>query len=171
MKITVWLARMHRATWIVAAEASVLGLILLAGPGKWVRLVVGVPVLVHLGYTAMTSLPFGELPKKPSDARVRRNQDLRSHVIGFLNEVRRLEEYVQQARTAGLPTDQVEQSKQVGHRRIMAAAARVSQVTGRGDEPGRGSGSGRASGPTSEGAGPLFEQLRDRLRGVWKPAH
>lgn len=132
MKKTLWLARLDRPTWIAAAEWVTLGLILLAGPGKWIRLLVGLPVLTHLAYTTMTSLPIGEIPSRPEGTtRVRQNQDLRTCVIGFLNEVRRVEDYANRARTAGLPTEAVDQSLQRGQRRIMVAASQVAKFTGK----------------------------------------
>ena len=131
VKRTVWLARLDRATWIASAEAAVLGLILVSGPGKWVRLLIGVPVLVHLAYTTMTSLPMGQIATRPEGVnRVRQNQDLRTCVVGFLNEVRRVEDYANRARTAGLPTEAVDQSLERGQRRIMVAAKQVAKFTG-----------------------------------------
>lgn len=132
MKITVWLARSHRATWIAAAETSTLALLLFSGPGTLVRVLVGMPVLAHLAYTAMTGLPIGTLPKRPVNVkRDRQNQELRSNVIGFLNQVRRVEEYAQRAQTGGVPVPEVERHLEAGRDRIMAAASQVAEVTGR----------------------------------------
>jgi hypothetical protein len=132
VKITVWLATRDRSTWIALTEGMVLAWIVLEGPGRFIRMLVGLPVLVHLAYTAMTGLPIGTLPGRPAGAkRDRVNQDLRSHVIGFLNEVRRVEEYAQRARTAGLPSNEVQDNLAAAQRRMMAAAAQVVKVTGR----------------------------------------
>lgn len=146
MRITVWLATRDRSTWIALAEGLLLAWIVLSGPGRLVRLVVGLPLLAHLAYTAMTGLPVYAIPGKPTGAkRDRVNQDLRSHVVGFLNEVRRVEEYAQRAKTAGLPSQEVQDNLAVAQRRMMSAAAQVVKVTGRSvrEEPG-GAGIARA---------------------------
>ena len=60
------------------------------------------PVLGHLGYRALTSLPIGQVPGRPAGmARQRRNLQLRTRVVAFLNEVRRAESYA--ASTGGAP--------------------------------------------------------------------
>ena len=111
-------------------------MLLFSGPGRWIRIIVGLPILAHLGYTAMTSLPMGAIPSRPIGAkRLRRNQDLRSHVIGFLNEVRRVEEYAQRARDAGLPQKHVERALQDARERMMAAAAQAVGHVGKATKP------------------------------------
>ncbi len=86
---------------------------------------------------AMTSLPVWTIPGKPEGAKQeRRNQDLRSRVVGFLNEVRRAEEYAQRARVAGWPRADVEANMRGAHDRMMAAAAAVAKDLGR-DTSGR----------------------------------
>lgn len=132
MKITVWLVTRERTVWITSAEVLGLALVLVAGPGTLVGTVVGLMLLSHLGYTALTSLPLGAIPGRPVGAkRHRRNQDLRSEVVGFLNEVRRVEEYVKRAKDAGLPPAVVEENLRDAERRMRVAAAEVVKVTGR----------------------------------------
>ena len=75
-------------------------------------------------------------PEVPSDgsqgaAGVRKNDYLRTSVVGLLAEVRRVEDYAQRARGAGLSSETVELSLERGERRIMAAASLVAKVTGR----------------------------------------
>ena len=136
IKITVWLATRERSTWIATGEILGLALLLYSGPGPWLRMIIGLPLLAHLGYTAMTSLPMGAIPGRPIGAkRYRRNQDLRSHVIGFLNEVRRVEEYAQRARDAGLPPKQVERALLEARERMMAAAAQAVAQVGKATAP------------------------------------
>lgn len=96
-----------------------------------VRLFVGLPLLVHLGYTALTSLPIGSIPGRPAGAQHRRNQDLRARVVGFLNEVRRVEEYAQRAKTAGWSAKEVQANMRAAQQRMMAAASHVAEATGR----------------------------------------
>ena len=132
MKTTNWLARVERATWVAAVEAAALTLILFAGPSTSVRLFVGVPMLAHLAWTAFAR-PSLEQPSHGSQGAtgVRRNDYLRTSVVGFLAEVRRVEAYAQRARSAGLSGETVELSLERGERRIMAAASVVAKVTGR----------------------------------------
>jgi len=80
----------------------------------------------------MTALPMGEVPgKRTSPARERRNQDLRSRVVGFLNEVRRVEAYAERARVSGHPASEVDRTLYSAQKRMMAAAAEVVKVSGR----------------------------------------
>jgi hypothetical protein len=74
------------------------------------------------------------IPGRSAVKRERRNQDLRIQVRAFLNEVRRVEEYVQRSRTLGRPRSEVEQSLHGAEKRMMAAAAKVVQATGRSTE-------------------------------------
>lgn len=105
---------------------------LITAPAGFIRLVVGLPLLTHLGYKALTSLPMGEVPGRPEGAkRERRNQDLRSRVVVFLNEVRRVEEFAQRAKLAGHPTRELESTLRSAQQRMMAAAAQVAKETGR----------------------------------------
>lgn len=133
MKITVWLVTRTRETWMTSAELGVLALLLYWGPGVLVRFLIGLPLLVHVGYTALTGLPMGQIPGRPDGARqTRRNQDLRSSVVGFLNEVRRAEDHAQHAVAAGRPTNELAHYRQAAGKRMMAAAVEVVKATGRG---------------------------------------
>jgi hypothetical protein len=130
MKITVWLATRDRTTWIAAAEITGLTLVLTTVESTWVRFA-GLALLIHLGYRALTGLPIGSIPGRPDGAKqYRRNQDLRSRVVGFLNEVKRVEHFAQQARVGGLPRGELEQHLASGQVRVMAAAAEVAKVSG-----------------------------------------
>jgi hypothetical protein len=121
----------ERGTWITLAEIVALALTL-AGDGTVIALVVGLPVLAHLGYTALTSLPLGAIPGPPVGAKqLRRNQDLRTRVVGFLNEMRRVQEFAQQGEVSGRPRSEVEKDLRWATQRMMAAAAEVANVAGR----------------------------------------
>jgi hypothetical protein len=135
MKITIWLVTRERGTWITAAEVAALGLILLQGPGSIVRLLVGLPLLVHIGYKALTSLPMGAVPGRPERGQHRRHYDLRARIVRFLDEVRRWEDYAQRAEVAGWSEDQVEDDLRDAKQRVMAAAAEVAKLTGRSPVP------------------------------------
>jgi hypothetical protein len=92
---------------------------------------VGVPVLAHLGWTALTSIPLGAVPGPPPGiGERRRNHHLRYRVVAFLNEVQRVEEFVQGARSAGLPRQEVERNLRSAEHRLRSTAAEVVKVAG-----------------------------------------
>jgi hypothetical protein len=131
MKITVWLLTRERATWITGVEALVILLVLLTAPGVLGR-VVAVALLAHVSYKALTSLPMGQVPGRPDGSKaIRRNQDLRSRVVGFLSEIRRAEDYAHQADVGGRPRADVEKDLAWARKRMMAAAAEVAKAAGR----------------------------------------
>ncbi len=131
MKITIWVATRDRATMVAAMELVGVALLLLF-PASWMlRVFAGLPLLVHLGYTAMTALPVGVIPGRPEgSAKLRRNYDLRARVVAFLNEVRRVEEYARKAKTAGLPAEEVKLNLLMAERRLMEAASQVIRQAG-----------------------------------------
>lgn len=131
MKVSVWLATRERETWITATEILLLGLLLLTPTGTTVRLLFGLPLLVHVGYKALTSLPMGQVPGRPESGQPRRHYDLRARVVRFLDEVRRVEDYAQRAEVAGLPDREVEEFLFTAQRRVMAAAKEVARESGR----------------------------------------
>lgn len=135
MKITIWLVTRDRGTWIAGAEILGLTVVLLMAVESSLTQLLGFGLLAHLGYTALTGLPMGEIPGKPPGGQTRRNLDLRTQIVAFLREVRRVDEYSQRARVASLPADQVEANLRAGEQRLMAAAARVVKLTTRGASP------------------------------------
>lgn len=129
------------------------------------RTVFGLPLLVHIGYLAMTSLPVGTIPGRPADANERRNQDLRARVVAFLGEVRRAEEYAQRADVAGWPPSDVEEELRAARRRVMNAAAAVAKETGR--RPTRVQGDGSAVGGTELASDvSFFRTLEQSIRAT-----
>ena len=136
VKVRFWLVTLDRSAWVSGAEILGLSLILLAGPPWPVRLLVGLPLLAHLGYNALTSLPLGMIPRRPDDARGhRRNQDLRSRVVGFLNDIRNIEAYAQRAAIGDLPRTEVEVTLRKAQRQMSRAAAEMVTVMGRSTLP------------------------------------
>lgn len=137
MKVRIWLVTLERSTWITGAELIGLTAILLAGPPWYVRLLIGIPLLVHVGYHALTSLPLGMVPRRPDDTRAphRRNQDLRSRVIGFLNDIRNIEAYAQRAAMGDMPRADVEVTLRKAQEKMMRAAAEMVTVVGRSTLP------------------------------------
>lgn len=159
IKITVWLATREPATWITGVEVLALGLILYAAPETPTRLAVGLPLLVHLGYRALTSLPMGAVPGRPENAkRARRHYDLRARVVVFLNEVRKAEDYAQRAKVAGWSRLDVEENLRSDRQRMLAAAAQVVKATGRGPGP-----EPEAGGPIVAAEPTVAELVRARL--------
>lgn len=131
MKVRVWLATRERVTWFTAAEILGLGILLLAPSGPGVRMLFGLPLLVHIGYKALTSLPMGSVPGRPERGQSRRHYDLRARVVRFLDEVKRVEDYAHHAELSGLPRRDFEEFLFTGQRRVMAAAKEVAKQTGR----------------------------------------
>ena len=131
MKIRVWLVTRERSAWIAAAEIVALAVLISRTADSALVQLLGLGLLAHVGYTAITGLPMGQVPGRPQGGQARRNLDLRAQVVAFLREVRRVDEYAQRAHVAGLPADQVEASLRAGEQRLMAAAAKVARVTRR----------------------------------------
>jgi len=131
MRVSVWMATRERRTWLTASEIVTLGLIVVSGAAAPVRLLIGLPIVVHLGYLALTSLPMGAVPRRREGGSARRRYDLRARVVRFLDEVKRVEDYVGRARFSGMPEDDVDEYVRTAQRRVMTAAAAVAQASGR----------------------------------------
>lgn len=131
MKISVWMATRERETWITMAEVFGLGLLLLTGAGPLVRLVFGLPLLVHVGYKALTGLPMGQVPCRPERGQMRRRYDLRARVVRFLEEVKMAESFAGRAELSSLPKEEVDEFLFKAHRRVMYAAKEVANQAGR----------------------------------------
>ena len=131
MKITIWLAARDRWTWIAGAETLGLALILVIGIDSWMVRLLGVALLAHLGYSAVTSLPMGEVPRRPPTGQHRRNLELRASVTTFLREVRRLEEYAQRARLSGWSRTEIEANLDAAERKMAAVASEVAKTARR----------------------------------------
>jgi hypothetical protein len=126
-----WIETTDRRTWITAIEILVLGAVLITVTGSWIALLVGGPILMHLGWSALTSVPVGAVPGPPPGlGERRRNHHLRYRVVAFLNEVQRVEEFVQSAKSAGLPRHQVERNLRSAEHRLQSTAAEVVKVVG-----------------------------------------
>jgi hypothetical protein len=136
MRITVWIAKMERETWVTAAEILGLALIVIAAPVAVIRVLLGVPLLAHLGYRALTSLPMGLVPRRPERGQPRQRYDLRARVVRFLDEVRRAEDLAERSRVGGPADSDMEQQMWAAQKRVMAAAAEVAKATGRSGKPG-----------------------------------
>lgn len=130
MKITVWLGARDRAAWIALSETLML-VYLMWHPSVLFRMIVGLPLLLHLGYTGMTALPMGMIPRRPEGSKQeRRNQNLRSWVVRFLNEVKELEDYMWRARSSDSSPAEVSEKLRLGRQRVMAAATQVAKTVG-----------------------------------------
>jgi len=80
----------------------------------------------------MTSLPAGQIPGRPSSrAEKRKNYQLRARVGAFLNEVKRMESYVQRARSGGVPRNEVKQQLRTAEKRLIDQATQVAKATGK----------------------------------------
>jgi hypothetical protein len=130
MKLRIWLVTWDRETWFTGAEITALGLLLVAGTDN-LRTMLGLPLLAHLGYRALTSVPLGRIPGPPEGAKqTRQNQDLRSRVVGFLNEMRRVEDIAHQGQLGNQTSKIVERDLLYAKKRMMAAANEVVRAAG-----------------------------------------
>jgi hypothetical protein len=130
MKLRIWLVTWDRETWFIGAEITGLAILLVAAPGI-LRTMLGLPLLAHLGYRTLTSLPLGRIPGPPDGAKqIRQNQDLRSRVVGFLNEVRRVEDIAHQGHVGRRTPHIVERDLIYAKKRMMAAANEVVRTAG-----------------------------------------
>ena len=130
MKLRIWLVKWDRETWFTSAEIVGLALMLVAAPDT-LRRVLGLPLLAHLGYRALTSLPLGRIPGRPEGAKqIRHNLDLRSRVVGFLNEMRRVEDIAHHAHLGARTPHIVERDLIYAKKRMMAAANEVVRAAG-----------------------------------------
>jgi hypothetical protein len=128
MKIRIWLLTRERSSWIAAAEIFGLALVLTLAVESGLARLLAFALLGHLGYTALTGLPMGEVPGRPAGGQRRRNLDLRLQVVAFLREVRRVDEFAQRAQLASQPHVQVEADLRAGEQRVLAAAAKVARA-------------------------------------------
>lgn len=133
MKFSVWISTREPRTWAMLSETIVLGALLALPAEATIRLVVGLPLLAHLAWSALTSLPAGTIPGRADGAEVRSNHHLRSRVVTFLTEVQRMEKYMRDARAAGLPTSEVRKNLQWADTRLQATTAEVVKALGRSD--------------------------------------
>jgi hypothetical protein len=169
MKLRIWLVTRDRETWFTGAE--IVGLaIVLASASPSLRVLLGLPLLAHLGYRALTSVPLGQIPGRPEWAKqVRRNQDLRSRVVGFLNEMRRVEDLAHNGRLSGGTSVAVERDLAYAKRRMMEAAKEVVRAAGHVESrvPGAGHEESATATPKTE-AGPSrtasIQRLMQRTR-------
>ncbi len=156
MKITVWLATRDRWTWIAAVEMAGIAVLLTMAVESSIARLLGFALLGHLGYSALTGLPMGQIPGRREGGQKRRNLDLRARVVVFLREIRRLEEYVQRSRLSGWSRSEIETNVQASEQRMMAAAADVAKVA-------------RRTALEPPDAGPLPNQVSGRRLTVHAP--
>lgn len=105
---------------------------MLYAAGTTGSLIVGIPLLAHLGWTALTSLPVGKVPGPPPGVEERRrNHQLRYRVVAFINEVQRAERFAQRAEARRLPPQEVEKNLRLAENRILDIAGEVVDHVGR----------------------------------------
>lgn len=132
MSVTTWAAAKHGSTWVVAAEVLCIGLLLLMAPQSLLGRIVAVFLLSHLGYTALAGMASGassasqqEIRHAPSAPVVDRPATL----VRFINEVRRVDAFVQHSADSGLQRSEVEPKLREAQRQLSEAADEVLRVT------------------------------------------
>lgn len=107
------MAEMETRTWITFGEVAALGVLLLFELPTAIRVIVGVPLLLHLGWSVLTSVPAGKIPGPPPGVgERRRNHQLRYRVVQFLNELQRLEAYTLQGDDGTVPKRELEKAEE-----------------------------------------------------------
>jgi hypothetical protein len=128
MSVTTWAAAKHGSTWVVAAEIPevlCIGLLLLMAPESLLGRMIAVVLLSHLGYTALAGMTSGassasrqEVRHAPSAPVVHRPATL----VRFINEVRRVDAFVQHSADSGLQRSEVEPKLREAQRQLSEAA-------------------------------------------------
>ncbi len=117
----------------VVAILEVLGLtgILLFASTPVLRVIVGLPILAHLGWGVLTSVPLGGIPGPPPGVgERRRNHRLRYRVAEFLREVKRVEAFARQAQIGEVPAATAQKSLQSSEARLRDIVSEIMRVAG-----------------------------------------
>ena len=123
---------MKHRTWVTTAETLALVAILVAVPSTLLRVLLGIPIVLHLGWSVMTSVPVGGVPGPPPGVgERRRNHRLRYRVVEFLREVKRLEAFARQANGRGSSDPDVEKNVRGAEQRLHDVVAEIIRVAGR----------------------------------------
>lgn len=126
-----WLS-IERSTWIAGAETLALILLLTSFRESALFLYAGLPLVLHLGWSAATSMPVGRIPGPPSGTgERRRNHLLRYQVVAFLSQVQRVEAAAEKAAVAGMPRPALQEKLQVEGRVLQEIASDMVKVAGR----------------------------------------
>lgn len=122
---------MEKRTWITMLEVLALGGLLLFAPSAAVRVLLGVPLLIHLAWGVLASVPVGGIPGPPPGVQERRrNHRLRYRVVEFLREVKRIEAYARQANGGRAAPRDLERNLRGGEQRLHEIVAEIMRVAG-----------------------------------------
>lgn len=122
---------MEHRTWITTAEILALIAILLIAPSTLLRVLLGIPIVLHLGWSVLTSVPVGGFPGPPPGVgERRRNHRLRYRVVEFLREVKRLEAFARQTNGRGGADPLVEKNLRGAEQRLRDIVAEIIRVAG-----------------------------------------
>lgn len=114
---------MEARTWITMVEVLALSALLLFAPSPLLRVLLGIPLALHLGWSVMSSGPVAGIPGPPPGVgERRRNHRLRYRVAEFLREVKRLEAFARQAKD--------DRSTQTAERAVRGTEQRLRDIVG-----------------------------------------
>jgi hypothetical protein len=123
---------MERGTMITIAEVAVLVVLLLLDAPSTARILVGIPLVLHLGWSAVTSLPIGRVPGPPPGVGERRRKHLlRYQVVAFLDYVQKVESLVEERNGSTKPRRSVERELEAAEHRLKEIAGDIVKVAGR----------------------------------------
>jgi hypothetical protein len=118
-------------TWLTLLEAGAIAALLLLAPAPALRVLLGLPLLAHLAWTVLTSVPVGRIPGPPPGVgERRRNHRLRYRVVEFLREVKRLEAYARRAPEAKVPRAEVDREFKATEERLRHIVSEILRVAG-----------------------------------------
>ena len=131
MKLSIWLRTRDQDTWIVTIEAVLIGFVLLVEPSPYARLL-AVALLGHLAWVTTDLLRMTRNGRSRAGSRaVRANHELRTHVIHFLREIKRVEAFRRRAAASPLSSEQVNERIVAAQLQILTAASKAAKVVGR----------------------------------------
>ena len=122
---------MDTRTWITTLEVLALAALLLLAPAPVLRVLVGIPLVIHLAWQVLSSVPAGGIPGPPPGVgERRRNHRLRYRVVEFLREVKRVEAYARQATDGGAPSRDMEKNLRGAEQRLHDIIGEIVRVAG-----------------------------------------
>lgn len=122
---------MGNRTALTVLEVLALAAVLLLAPSPALRVVLGLPLILHLGWRVISSVPVGGIPGPPPGVgERRRNHRLRYRVVEFLREVKRIEAYARQAGDGAVAPREVESNLRGAERRLHDIIGEMIRVAG-----------------------------------------
>lgn len=123
---------METRTWMTTVEVLALSALLLFAPSALLRVALGIPITLHLGWSVISQASAGGriAGPPPGVGERRRNHRLRYRVVEFLREVKRLEAFARQATTDERSADTAERAVRGTEQRLRDIVGEIVRVAG-----------------------------------------